>query len=296
MNKLSYSGFQQDEASSACQKSVRRGLELESIQWTLEIFWIGGGSRTNIWNRILVMSVEDVGPANPSVLLHVYHLFKNNFDDEVSIVTAVLLVCQSVKSRVNDWGIICNHNVNIELTDVFELQKCLIENLKTFNYINCLFLVNKLHFSDIKLSGYKYKNSIWLIWETFKSLNDQYINTVIELGMSKNWRWSDKARLLYSHAIHLWCYYGGTIDVKVRIESYVLQPMKELSPLIENCRNRIDLFEVPDYAVDKHTARGKRMGRGLAHFLNEGSKLNNEDTNWSQLSNYYLSLLIKNER
>jgi replication-associated recombination protein RarA len=34
--------------------------------------------------------------------------------------------------------------------------------------------------------------------------------------------------------------------------------------------------EIPDYALDKHTARGKRMGRGAAHFFFEGIKLENE--------------------
>jgi hypothetical protein len=34
--------------------------------------------------------------------------------------------------------------------------------------------------------------------------------------------------------------------------------------------------EVPDYALDVHTRRGKRKGRGLMFFYNEGSKINNE--------------------
>jgi replication-associated recombination protein RarA len=33
--------------------------------------------------------------------------------------------------------------------------------------------------------------------------------------------------------------------------------------------------DVPDYALDTHTRRGKRMGRSLQFFLDEGSKLNN---------------------
>lgn len=31
--------------------------------------------------------------------------------------------------------------------------------------------------------------------------------------------------------------------------------------------------EIPDYALDQHTAQGKRMGRGTDHFVDEGSKL-----------------------
>ena len=34
--------------------------------------------------------------------------------------------------------------------------------------------------------------------------------------------------------------------------------------------------EVPDYALDKHTKRGKRMGRDATHFFGEGSVLANE--------------------
>ena len=31
--------------------------------------------------------------------------------------------------------------------------------------------------------------------------------------------------------------------------------------------------EIPDFALDKHTARGRRMGRGLQAFFDEGSRL-----------------------
>jgi replication-associated recombination protein RarA len=33
---------------------------------------------------------------------------------------------------------------------------------------------------------------------------------------------------------------------------------------------------IPDYALDMHTLRGKKMGRGLEYFFSEGTKLNNE--------------------
>ena len=41
-------------------------------------------------------------------------------------------------------------------------------------------------------------------------------------------------------------------------------------------RSRVELDpdrEVPDFALDKHTMRGRRMGRGLEHFRREGSVL-----------------------
>jgi len=35
-------------------------------------------------------------------------------------------------------------------------------------------------------------------------------------------------------------------------------------------------FSIPDYALDKHTRRGKAKGRGMTHFLTEGTKLSHE--------------------
>jgi len=35
-------------------------------------------------------------------------------------------------------------------------------------------------------------------------------------------------------------------------------------------------LEVPDHALDMHTAKGRRLGRGAQHFLAEGAKLANE--------------------
>jgi replication-associated recombination protein RarA len=34
---------------------------------------------------------------------------------------------------------------------------------------------------------------------------------------------------------------------------------------------------IPDYALDMHTLRGKKMGRGIKFFIEESSKVNNED-------------------
>ncbi len=44
---------------------------------------------------------------------------------------------------------------------------------------------------------------------------------------------------------------------------------------------------IPDYALDMHTARGQKMGRGVEHFLQEGAKVSPEladrDTTYREL-------------
>lgn len=41
-------------------------------------------------------------------------------------------------------------------------------------------------------------------------------------------------------------------------------------------RHKENRRAIPDYALDKHTQRGKQMGRGFAHFFAEGAVLKNE--------------------
>jgi hypothetical protein len=48
--------------------------------------------------------------------------------------------------------------------------------------------------------------------------------------------------------------------------------------LVTNYLEQPEWREVPDVAIDKHTLRGKRMGRGFEHFISEGSVVTNEDT------------------
>ena len=40
--------------------------------------------------------------------------------------------------------------------------------------------------------------------------------------------------------------------------------------------NSEERLEIPDYALDMHTFRGRKMGRGLEHFFTEGAKLANQ--------------------
>jgi replication-associated recombination protein RarA len=71
-----------------------------------------------------------------------------------------------------------------------------------------------------------------------------------------------KSRMAIGNAIRLMCrapksregdHFQAAIGLRSLLEGYVP--------------------EVPDWAHDKHTSRGRRMGRGLEHFLAEGAKL-----------------------
>ena len=71
-----------------------------------------------------------------------------------------------------------------------------------------------------------------------------------------------EARLMVGNAIRLMCrapksragcHFGAAIGLRSMLEDF--------AP------------EIPDYALDMHTLKGKAMGRGLDHFRREGAKL-----------------------
>jgi replication-associated recombination protein RarA len=49
---------------------------------------------------------------------------------------------------------------------------------------------------------------------------------------------------------------------------------------------------IPDYAIDMHTERGRKMGRGYEHFFTEGNKVNDEPF-WNPYTPRAKELLMK---
>jgi replication-associated recombination protein RarA len=49
-----------------------------------------------------------------------------------------------------------------------------------------------------------------------------------------------------------------------------------LIAVYSNTKYRNERLEIPDYALDMHALRGRKMGRGFKHFIEEGSKIANE--------------------
>lgn len=104
-------GFQLDEVASALQKSIRRGLEQEAMFWALEMAESGYGQY--LWKRLLVISAEDIGPADPAALILTYAAWAATKDSTSSFSKApgmrleflgvvLLHLCRAPKSREGD--------------------------------------------------------------------------------------------------------------------------------------------------------------------------------------------------
>lgn len=103
------------EVASALQKSIRRGLERESLYWASELYLAGYGDY--VFRRLRVIASEDVGMAAPEVAVQVRALSLNYLEqkkhnktsksgsisgERLFLAQAVLVLVRAPKSRMVD--------------------------------------------------------------------------------------------------------------------------------------------------------------------------------------------------
>jgi replication-associated recombination protein RarA len=98
------------EAASALQKELRRGKEEEALYWAVQLDL--GGYPHYVWRRLKVTCEEDVGVANPDLIVQVTALHEgwkemhgrnpdqHAWDMRGKMAMAVMLIARSPKSRV----------------------------------------------------------------------------------------------------------------------------------------------------------------------------------------------------
>jgi len=100
--------YQADEIISGLQKSIRRGNEENAINCGYEMMISGKELTEKFWERIRVISVEDIGLANPQLITIIFTLYqnfvylKNKEDRFLQGIIAILLLTRSKKSRYVD--------------------------------------------------------------------------------------------------------------------------------------------------------------------------------------------------
>lgn len=101
-------GYPLDEIISALQKDIRRGNEEQALYWCLELT---PRFEAYLWRRLLVICNEDIGIANPDILIQIAALRLQFFEfrDEgkdgtcrLILANAIMLMCRSPKARTAD--------------------------------------------------------------------------------------------------------------------------------------------------------------------------------------------------
>lgn len=108
------------EVASAFQKSIRRGDELQSMYWAVELY--DSGYQNYAWKRMIIMASEDVGLGDPFVIVQMMAL-KQSYDflaqkkekslpERLPFTQAVILLSRCCKSRYIDHAITYYWNLN----------------------------------------------------------------------------------------------------------------------------------------------------------------------------------------
>lgn len=293
-----YSHYSSDEVSSALQKGIRRGKVSESIKWALEMFLTGPANKTNAWNRLVVTAVEDIGPADPLVILKIWDLLNsktcantNRKDDPYYLATAVKILAESKKSRLNDWAAkivseLRKPEISRSLGTPEQMKMGLIKALQEKNAGQAIYYEVALSFTDQKIANGKRGRNypMWLIWEAFNAVigNQPYMKALENISVDKSWRNNKKSRLLHLQIINLWCF--STLP---EVSSVPTEMDMSIVEDVQQSYTRSNSIGIPDYALDKHTRKGKSLKRDMEHFVVYGSKLENVDKQWEQLSIWY---------
>lgn len=108
-NVKTISGLDADLVISALQKEIRRGNEENAVLMAYEMFSTSLPLEDFMWMRLHVISVEDIGFANPEAPMMITaldqtrkSLLPGSWDSHIIAVHAVRYLCKSMKDRSSD--------------------------------------------------------------------------------------------------------------------------------------------------------------------------------------------------
>jgi len=327
---LTPNGFSFQEAKSALQKAIRRARPEEAVQWAFEMFSTDTGNnsaKTNLTNRLLVMALEDIGPAEPYAILVCQLLVDTisskdpnieEWRDIVIRITAFLASPDLKRTRCGDY--ICHtSDPKLHTTsesdrvvkekydgDVENVKAALVKVIRDKNIEMMVYLTDVLSFTGIKMTGRGNKTKAHhLIPEAFREVitGNMYVDSVLKLYS----RLGSSARLIYANIILL--HVNNLLPVKTDWPSYMTTSgmsgiltdsyaSDALALAAGSYSDGVPKYRIPEYALDKHTLVGSKiLNRSVAHFYGFGTeespeKVYNPDPVWQPICDWLLENVI----
>ena len=225
--------------ASLLQKLLRRGMTPEAL-WVAGLF-IKDGHHKGLRRKLYQIAAEDVGLGNPHLL--------SDLRKEEDLKKMVAMICQSPKNReVNCFHVMTKMNVRY-FTDKSESTKNEVRLLWHLLKAAERWVENKRS-KENKLAFEKLFNELKDMAPSQRYFIQDCEDTYIELAKSKTFSSEDLLALAVllatrnPNSVSL-----GFIDIPEEVPA---------NP-------------VPQFALDRHTPYGKRLGRDWDHWVQEGS-------------------------
>jgi hypothetical protein len=315
-----YSGLPLDEAKSGLQKYIRRGMVEKALQCAFEMWRMvevdGKSAQSNMYNRLATIAAEDIGVADPDLVLHVVDYVINqvhkNTDRSASyLATVVQRLANSRKTRlmshlwrtyVTDEGKSYARTHNIQVDDIViedhssdtELSSKLERFFRPGDPEELIPLARMFYH---RLSQKSYLCIGWaaryveLAKGKKVKVRRRRTNPVIILWemmreylpdesidiLSKAYFTLSEKRPQLMMAISLILFYPEPRYVNIGEEIRTGVQAWESSDYLTSLRTGKYELVLDDYVIDKHTKRGSLRGRTRKDFVQEGAKVENED-------------------
>lgn len=294
---LKSNGLNGFDLSSWLQKSIRR-WEIENALYygneLIKTIWV----KTYLMKKTLIYLVEDIGFANLDLAFKVEKLIKQKDISNTEVLKLIWLLASSNKSREID-NCICSYR-NLQHNEDAEFFK---------EFDNELYFYNRVKFNESIGSNKELKD--WILEGSNNNLfmNTEYTNAELyskyKLKVIKNigkyiewmdynirntytnlmwytlehWKWD--WILLYYTFFYLYSKFKPELEYEIDTNiNFNLNKYSYETPR-----------EPADYIFDRHTDKGKKMGRWFKHFFMEWSKLLNDS---SIFDNYYKNIIYSN--
>lgn len=299
----SASSYTIGDAKSVLQKAIRRGLQSIAIPAAGKLY---EACPRGFWTSIITIASEDIGPADSEIALFAETFYRNwricfshqENDKCLKLVFGLTnIMCTAKKSRILDLATYESMKIGIE--ELEKLKLPIGETVKIARQHINLELKRWPRMFDrmLKPLGMLMALERYVDVTTdisvaisndaiLKRATSSVLITVSQLcQLVSDWKSNGHTgfpRLQTMHAAFLCCHYpvcpeigcGRTFDVNAAV-------INALDNIVVNGNDERYavcklVFEMPDYAMDKHTRSGRQKKRGYKHFFDVASKLNNE--------------------
>ncbi|HWE82655.1 MAG TPA: hypothetical protein VG265_13480 [Gaiellaceae bacterium] len=302
-------GFVVGEVVSALQKSIRRGDEEGALTWATELDRAGFGDY--VWKRLRIIASEDVGIGDPAAMVATRVLYeawrarataeKKAWKDgdpqprvsRLYLVEAVKSLARARKSRIGDhvyllffqgdraqlaprsfrksWG-------KAELVSAFE------QALYGSREEEALFLAAELDEQDGS------KTHVWPLIERLAA--SRPVASPVTVVLRLDWEQEaarerktkiepSESRLILGVAIvSVMRDLGDPAELVAKVDELTATETIVANQALVDELYRYDrkaTVTIPDHALDQHTQRGRRLGRGIEYSFSENGPLHLEN-------------------
>jgi hypothetical protein len=303
-HERSYNGYSASDLKSWLQKAIRRGDEKDAVWAAVEMYTIPKQAIvTNLFNRLRVIAMEDVGAANINATKLVDCILEKLQTDKGKsrlpvkasgvkmIATLVSYLARSKHIRLcSDYkavfltpvvremmmakfpGVYKGHQKIInkisEENDPKKLGSMVVKMLKKRDDKAFYPLGKILEFEKLPFKTY---SSVKPQYYAMKCLEDAGLDKKIVAILVK-WLKGGIANLKVEHNLPV--YYG--MSILLHMDKNLEEELDITEPKITNFTSK-KIPKVPGYALDKHTLTGRLAGKTALDFAIEGARVENED-------------------